>query len=103
MAVLKKVDGKIIITEGKDDVLVTAQELAVVFGVGIRSIWRYKNKGMPYTQFAWRVIFSVDKCLTWAKENNIGIPTQDKVYAHLSQERIQKTRETKARNEEKGE
>lgn len=104
MAVLRKVDGETIITE-KGDTLVTVDELAEQFGLSSRSIWNFKNKeGMPYIRFGQRVMFNKDECFEWAEKQGKPLPSKDKVYAYLLEERLKKTRETQAKNkEEKGE
>ena len=98
MTVLRKLDGEVIITDGKKDTLVSAVELAERFGVSVRTIWRYKNDGMPFTKFGWLVMFSLDECIAWVKSTNKMIPAQDEVYAYLLKRKETKKKQTRKKN-----
>ena len=98
MVVLRKIDGEVIITDGKKDTLVSADELAERFGVSTRTIWRYKVDGMPFTKYGWLVMFRVDECIEWVKSKNKLIPAMDKVYAYLLERKETKKKQTRTKN-----
>lgn len=98
MVILRKLDGEVIITDGKKDTLVSAAELAERFGVSTRTIWRYKVDGMPFTKFGWLVMFSLEECIEWVKSRNKLIPAQDEVYAYLLNRKEEKKKQTRRKN-----
>lgn len=98
MVVLHKVDGEVIITDGKKDTLVSATELAERFGVSVRTIWRYRVDGMPFTKYGWLIMFSVEECIEWVKSKNKMIPALDEVYAYLLERKETKKRQTRKKN-----
>lgn len=103
MAVLRKVDGEIIITDKDKDVLLTADELAERFDVAVRTIWRYRDAGMPFTKFGRFVMFSVDECRAWINSTGKMIPSESEEYAFIKQRIEQKKAITRAKTQQRKE
>ncbi|MDR2762006.1 MAG: helix-turn-helix domain-containing protein [Planctomycetaceae bacterium] len=75
--------------DGLERLLVKADELAIMLGVSVKTVWNLEKRGeLPHVNIGRRVLFPVDEMRRWISERTIKAKCLETVVSEKEHEKL---------------